>query len=189
MQVIKISMVKKKIQNNQKFVILLICSLFFIAAMIVLSIFIGAEKSITFKDFINALFNYNDENFNETIIRNIRIPRIIADIMVGACLAVAGAIMQGTTKNPMADSGIMGISSGSVFSIIIIMVFFPNISRLGRIGFSCLGALVVTLLIYTVAFIGRKGLSSDRMVLSGMAISTLFSSVTTAVVLKTGQSG
>ncbi len=182
-------MVKKKIQNNQKFVILLICSLFFIAAMIVLSIFIGAEKSVTFKDFINALFNYNDENFNETIIRNIRIPRIIADIMVGACLAVAGAIMQGTTKNPMADSGIMGISSGSVFSIIIIMVFFPNISRLGRIGFSCLGALVVTLLIYTVAFIGRKGLSSDRMVLSGMAISTLFSSVTTAVVLKTGQSG
>ena len=117
-------MAKKKIQNNQKFVILLICSLFFIAAMIVLSIFIGAEKSITFKDFINALFNYNDENFNETIIRNIRIPRIIADIMVGACLAVAGAIMQGTTKNPMADSGIMGISSGSVFSIIIIMVFF-----------------------------------------------------------------
>ena len=49
MQVIKISMVKKKIQNNQKFVILLICSLFFIAAMIVLSIFIGAEKSITLK--------------------------------------------------------------------------------------------------------------------------------------------
>ena len=87
-------MAKKKIQNNQKFVILLICSLFFIAAMIVLSIFIGAEKSITFKDFINALFNYNDENFNETIIRNIRIPRIIADIMVGACLAVAGAIMK-----------------------------------------------------------------------------------------------
>lgn len=179
----------KKLQNSQKFIILLVSSLIALVVLIILSIFIGAEKSITFKDFVNALFHYSEENFNETIIRNIRIPRLIADIMVGACLAIAGAIMQGTTKNPMADSGIMGISSGSVFSIIVIMVFFPNISRLGRIGFSCLGALVVTLLIYTVAFIGRKGLSSDRMVLSGMAISTLFSSVSTAIVLKTGQSG
>lgn len=179
----------KKLQNSPKFIILLVSSLIALVVLIILSIFIGAEKSITFKDFVNALFHYNEENFNETIIRNIRIPRLIADIMVGACLAIAGAIMQGTTKNPMADSGIMGISSGSVFSIIVIMVFFPNISRLGRIGFSCLGALVVTLLIYTVAFIGRKGLSSDRMVLSGMAISTLFSSVSTAIVLKTGQSG
>ena len=179
----------KKLQNNQKFIILLASCLVLLVILVILSIFIGAEKSITFNDFVNSMFHYNEENFNETIIRNIRIPRLIADIMVGACLAIAGAIMQGTTKNPMADSGIMGISSGSVFSIIIIMVFFPNISRLGRIGFSCLGALVVTLLIYTVAFIGRKGLSSDRMVLSGMAISTLFSSVSTAIVLKTGQSG
>lgn len=182
-------MTKQTLQNSKKFIILSICCLISIIILIIMSIFIGAEKSISFNDFINALFNYNADNFNETIIRNIRIPRIIADIMVGACLAVAGAIMQGTTKNPMADSGIMGISSGSVFSIILIMVFFPNISRLGRIGFSCLGALIVTLLIYTVAFIGRKGLSSDRMVLSGMAISTLFSSVSTAIVLKTGQSG
>ncbi len=182
-------MTKQTLQNSKKFIILSICCLISIIILIIMSIFIGAEKSISFNDFINALFNYNADNFNETIIRNIRIPRIIADIMVGACLAVAGAIMQGTTKNPMADSGIMGISSGSVFSIILIMVFFPNISRLGRIGFSCLGALIVTLLIYTVAFIGRKGLNSDRMVLSGMAISTLFSSASTAIVLKTGQSG
>ena len=90
----------KKLQNSQKFIILLVSSLIALVVLIILSIFIGAEKSITFKDFVNALFHYNEENFNETIIRNIRIPRLIADIMVGACLAIAGAIMQGTTKNP-----------------------------------------------------------------------------------------
>lgn len=96
--------------------------------------------------------------------------------------------MQGTTKNPMADSGIMGISSGSVFGVVIIMTFFPNISRLGRIGISCLGAAIVTFLIYGIAMMSKRGMTPDRMVLSGMAISTLFSSVTTALVLKQGTS-
>ena len=115
-------------------------------------------------------------------------PRFIADVLVGASLAIAGALMQGTTKNPMADSGIMGISSGSVFGVVIIMIFFPNISRLGRIGVSCLGAALVTFLIYGIALMSKRGMTPDRMVLSGMAISTLFSSVTTAIVLKQGAS-
>lgn len=83
--------------------------------MFFLSLYFGAEKNINFVDIINSLFRFNDEIFNEVIVRNIRLPRFIADILVGASLAIAGALMQGTTKNPMADSGIMGISSGSVF--------------------------------------------------------------------------
>ena len=178
----------KKIPNLTKFLILMSIFLVLLIVIFFLSLNFGAENSVNFNDVINGLFNYNDEIFNQTIVRNIRLPRFIADIMVGACLAVAGAVMQGTTKNPMADSGIMGISSGSTFAIVIIMTFLPNVSRLGRIGISCLGAAVVTFLIYGIAFIGKRGLSSDRMVLSGMAISTLFTSVTTAIVLKTGQS-
>lgn len=119
--------------------------------MFFLSLYFGAEKNINFVDIINSLFRFNDEIFNEVIVRNIRLPRFIADILVGASLAIAGALMQGTTKNPMADSGIMGISSGSVFGVVIIMTFFPNISRLGRIGISCLGAAIVTFLIYGIS--------------------------------------
>ena len=156
--------------------------------MFFLSLYFGAEKNINFVDIINSLFRFNDENINEVIVRNIRLPRFIADILVGASLAIAGALMQGTTKNPMADSGIMGISSGSVFGVVIIMTFFPNISRLGRIGISCLGAAIVTFLIYGIAMMSKRGMTPDRMVLSGMAISTLFSSVTTALVLKQGTS-
>lgn len=89
----------------------------------------------------------------------------------------------------MADSGLMGVSSGSVFAIIVAMAFMPNISRLERMGISCLGAGVATLLVYGIAMIGRRGHTAERMVLSGMAISTLFSSVTTGIVLKEGLSG
>ena len=61
----------KKLQNNQKFIILLISCLVLLVILIILSIFIGAEKSITFNDFVNAMFHYNEASFNETIIRNI----------------------------------------------------------------------------------------------------------------------
>lgn len=178
----------KKIKSSTKFIILLATSIVGLLIMFFLSLYFGAEKNINFVDIINSLFRFNDEIFNEVIVRNIRLPRFIADILVGASLAIAGALMQGTTKNPMADSGIMGISSGSVFGVVIIMTFFPNISRLGRIGISCLGAAIVTFLIYGIAMMSKRGMTPDRMVLSGMAISTLFSSVTTALVLKQGTS-
>lgn len=178
----------KKINNTKKFVILMSIFTLLLIVIFILSLRFGAEKTINFKDVFNSLFNYNENNFNETIVRDIRFPRFIADVIVGSSLAIAGAIMQGTTKNAMADSGIMGISSGSIFAVVIMIIFLPNLGRVERIGFSCLGALIVTSLIYGISFLGKRRFSPDRMVLSGMAISTLFSSLTTAIVLKNGTS-
>lgn len=80
----------------------------------------------------------------------------------------------------------MGVNAGATFSIVLMMSFLPNLSRLGRLGFSCFGALLATVLIYAIALIGKKGATPERMILSGMAISTLFGSITTAIVLKKG---
>ena len=179
---------RKKLNNVNKFLILLCACLFALFVLSIVFILFGAEK-ISFSDLLNGLFKFDKSNFNQVIVHNIRLPRLIADIVVGVSLAVAGAVMQGNTKNPMADSGIMGISAGSIFAIIIMVVVLPNASRLERIGFSCAGALLATLLIYAVAMVGRRGATAERMVLSGMAISTLFSSVTSAIVLKGGLSG
>lgn len=174
--------------SSARFWIFFACSLLVLLVATILFISFGAEK-IAFSEVFSALFNYDSDNFNHTIIRDIRIPRLLADIMVGACLALSGAVMQGTTKNPMADSGIMGISSGSVFAVVIIVVFFPDVSRLGRIGISALGSSVVTILIYLVALLAKRRASTEKMVLSGMAISTLLTSITTAIILKEGISG
>lgn len=174
-----------KLNNVNKFIIFLAVGAFVLVALSFLFIYFGAEK-IRFADLWNGFFNFDKSNFNQVIVRNIRLPRLIADIIVGVSLAVAGAVMQGNTKNPMADSGIMGISAGSIFAIIVMVAFLPNATRLERIGFSCIGATAATLLIYAVAMVGKRGITAERMVLSGMAISTLFSSVTSAIVLKGG---
>lgn len=179
---------KKAYSNPCKFIILFFICTVLLTALSVGFILLGAQN-ITVSEVWNALFCFREENVNHIIVRNLRLPRLLADIMVGVSLSVAGAVMQGNTKNPMADSGIMGISAGSMFAVMLIMAFLPSASKLEIIGYSCLGAAAATLLIYGVAMMGRRGLTADRMVLSGMAISTLFSSVTSAIVLKLGMTG
>ena len=174
--------------SGARFAFFLSFGFLLLLAVSILFLSFGAEE-VGWKEIFDALFSFDEENFNHVIIRDIRIPRLLADIMVGACLSISGAVMQGTTKNPIADSGIMGISSGSVFAVVLIVVFFPDVSRLGRTGFSALGAGVVTLLIYLVALLARRRASVEKMVLSGMAISSLLTSVTTAIILKEGISG
>lgn len=176
---------KKKLNNSQKFIIYLSIGLFLLFLIIILTLLIGA-KVYKFSDMLNAIFHYNSSNDAEYYIRNSRIPRLIADIIVGAALAVAGIIMQGTTKNPMADSGIMGISQGSTLGVVIVVAFMSNAGRYEKMGMAALGAALVTSLIYLIAFVGKGKITTDRMVLSGMAISTLLSSLTTAIILKNG---
>ena len=77
---------------------------------IILSISIGA-KEIDFSMIINAIFT-NDADINTNIIRDVRIPRALSAALVGGFLAVAGAIMQGITRNPIAEPSVMGITQG-----------------------------------------------------------------------------
>ena len=177
----------KPLNNVFKFTLLVTAGLILLTASSFAFMLFGAEHT-QWRDVLDGLFRYDGESFIHVVIHDIRLPRLLADIMVGVCLSVAGAVMQGNTKNPMADSGLMGISSGSVFAILLMMLFVPDASRLERIGYSFLGAASATLLIYGVAMLGRRKITSDRMVLAGMAISTLFGSVTTAVMLRGGLS-
>lgn len=179
---------KKERNNVAMFAVLMTAGI--VALIVLTAVFVsfGAQK-VSVASIWRAIFAFDGNDFEQVIIRNIRLPRLIADIIVGVSLAVSGAVMQGNTKNPMADTGIMGISSGSVFAVVIMLAFLPSATRLERIGYSCLGAGAATLLIYGIAMIGRRGATAERMVLSGMAISTLFVSVTSAIVLKYGMSG
>ena len=156
-------------------------------AVSLLSLLFGAS-TYSISDVFNAIFHYDSNIDAHYYIVNSRMPRIIADIIVGASLSVAGAIMQGTTKNPMADSGIMGISAGSTLGVVIVVAFIPAAGRFGKMGIAALGAFMVTALIYAIAFLGKGKITSERMVLSGMAISTLLASITTAIILQNGLS-
>ena len=176
---------KEKGNNRSRFNRFMIIGTAGLIVVMLLTLVFGAEK-LDLSTVFNAFFHYDAEDFTLQTVRDIRLPRFVADLIVGASLSVAGAIMQGTTKNPMADSGIMGISSGSTLGVVIVLAFIPGAGRFTKMGVSALGAAAVTLLIYAIAFAGKGRITTDRMVLSGMAISTLLTSMTTAIILKNG---
>ncbi|WP_313133868.1 FecCD family ABC transporter permease [Anaerocolumna sp.] len=121
-----------------------------------------------------AVFNFNPSLTEHQIIQTLRFPRTVADIIVGCSLAICGAIMQGTTRNPLADSGLMGISSGATFAIALCMAYLPSRTYGQMMLFACLGAAITTGMTYFIASLGKRGMTPQRLVLSGISISMLF---------------
>lgn len=121
-----------------------------------------------------AVFRFDPSLAEHQIIQTLRLPRTVADLVVGCSLAVCGAIMQGTTRNPLADSGLMGISSGAAFGMAICMAFFSGYVYGAMMLFACLGAALATGMTYFVAAMGKRGMTPQRLVLAGLSISMLF---------------
>jgi iron complex transport system permease protein len=106
-----------------------------------------------------------------SIIRDIRLPREIATVFVGAALSVSGAIMQGMTRNPLADPGLLGLTSGANAALAVTIAFIPSVNYLG-ITIACfIGAAVGAILVFGIAAIKRGGFSPLRIVLAGAAVS------------------
>src|SRR5262249_14947454 len=110
-----------------------------------------------------------------SIIVQVRIPRVLTAVVVGAALSVAGAAYQGLLKNPLADPYILGVSTGAAVGAIVATIFAGSI-LLGRPIAAFAGALVTMAAVYTL---GEKnqGPSSNRLILSGIIINTFLSSV------------
>lgn len=131
-----------------------------------------------------AIFSFDSSLTEHQIIQTLRFPRTVADMIVGASLAVTGAIMQGTTRNPLADSGLMGISSGATFAMALCFAFLPGHNYGQTMLFACLGAAIATGLTYLISSMGKRGMTPQRLVLAGMSISMLFAALSSAVAIK-----
>ena len=132
----------------------------------------------------SAIFHFNASLTEHQTIMTLRLPRTVADMIVGASLAVCGAIMQGTTKNPLADSGLMGISSGATFSMAVVLALFPYFSYFQMLLISFVGASLTTGLTYFVASSGKRGMTPQRLVLAGISISMLFGAMSSYLSIK-----
>ena len=130
-----------------------------------------------------AIFNYDAANSDHQVIRDLRFPRIIGAALVGSSFAVAGAIMQGMTRNPLADSGLLGINAGAVLVMAISFAFFPSLPYHYLILFSFFGAAVSAGLVYGVGSLARGGLTPLRLILAGTAVSALFSALSEGIAL------
>ncbi|WP_297133382.1 FecCD family ABC transporter permease [Terrisporobacter sp.] len=145
-----------------------------------LSISLGA-KNIDFSTIIQSLFS-NKNDVNIKIIRDVRVPRAIAAALVGGFLAVSGAIMQGITRNPIAEPSVMGITQGATFMIAVAFVLQrinPNlvIGSFGIMIFAFLGASISGLLVYFVSSRSARKVDPVKLALAGTALGTLLISL------------
>src|SRR5699024_1578759 len=107
------------------------------------------------------------DSMEHQIVWNLRLPRLLTGLLVGMCLAVSGALLQGIMRNPLADPGIIGVSAGAGLIAIITMLVFPEYMHLLPIG-AFLGAFVAATFVYILAW--DSGVSPLRLILAGVAI-------------------
>ncbi|MFC7401025.1 FecCD family ABC transporter permease [Citricoccus sp. GCM10030269] len=115
-----------------------------------------------------------------------RLPRTVLALVVGAALGVAGAVMQGVTRNPLADPGILGVNMGASLSVVVGMAWFGLFEAQSMIWMAILGAAVTSVLVYAIASSGRGGASPLKLALAGAALTAVATSFITAVALPRG---
>jgi len=135
---------------------------------------------ISFQQIWAVFTSADSQPVNEKIIMNLRLPRVLIGLLVGACLAAAGALLQGVMKNPLADPGIIGVSAGGGLAAITAMILFPQLSYLLPM-LAFLGAFITALVIYLLAW--DKGASPLKIILAGVAINALLGAVTNGIMV------
>ncbi len=146
-----------------------------------LSLMIGA-RTVSPAIVWDALTAYDGGLADHVVIRS-RLQRTVAGIAVGGALAVAGAAMQGMTRNPLADPGILGINAGASTAVVI-GVFVADVSRVPQfMALALLGAALGTVAVYAIASAGREGATPVKLALAGAAITAGLGSVINALVL------
>ena len=121
----------------------------------------------------------------QAIIETIRLPRILLALTVGAALGVSGAVMQGLFRNPMADPGIIGVSTGGALgAVIAIALGLQTVFALALPGMAFVGAVAALALVYVVASLGGR-FSMAALLLAGVALSAFMAAIISAIILFT----
>ncbi len=129
------------------------------------------------------LLLHPDGSAEAGVLRDLRLPRTVVAATVGASLALAGAVMQALTRNPLADPGILGVTAGASLAVVL-FVAVTGISSLGSyVWVALLGAGVATVVVQVLAGTGRPGASPARLALAGVAVSAALAAVTQTVIL------
>jgi len=151
-----------------------------ILVLVVLSVSVGV-RAVTLDDILAALSGQTDTIAQAAVVK--RIPRTVLALLVGAALALAGATMQAVTRNPVADPGILGVSNGASFAVVLGIAFFGLSNPYGQMAFAIVGAAAAAVFVYTVGSLGRGGATPLKLALAGAATSAAFASLISAVML------
>ncbi|OBZ18070.1 ferrichrome ABC transporter permease [Bacillus sp. FJAT-27264] len=163
-------------------ILILIIGLGGILFGLALSISVGAAD-IRLSTVWEAVFHFNPDIRQHQVIWELRIPRSLAGALVGACFAVAGAMMQGMTRNPLADSGLLGLNAGATAALALAFAFTPSMPFTLIMLFCFIGAALASLLVFGIGSFSRNGLTPIRLTLAGAAVSALLLAVSQGVAI------
>ncbi|WP_080875524.1 FecCD family ABC transporter permease [Oceanobacillus timonensis] len=147
-----------------------------------MSISYGATK-VDLHTVWQAIFQFSEGVQAHQVIWELRIPRALAAVLVGAFLAMSGAVMQGMTRNPLASPSIMGVTDGAAFMLVIILAFYPAASNIGLTFATFIGAGIAVTLVFLVGSFSSSGLTPIKLALAGVAIGTLLRSISSILSL------
>lgn len=137
---------------------------------------VGA-KQLPLPTVFEAIFARDASVFDHMIIWDLRLPRALIAVTVGAALSVAGALMQGVTRNPLADPGLLGLLAGASFAVVMSSLFFGPAAMAWLPWIAALGALVTALIVFAIALWTPGGATPLTLTLSGAAISAFLAAL------------
>jgi iron complex transport system permease protein len=118
-----------------------------------------------------------------SVVRSLRMPRTILGLLVGGALGMSGTLIQGLTRNPLADPGILGVQAGASLAVVIGINSFSIGRPIGFVWFGFAGAAVAGVVVYALGSLGRGGASPVKLALAGSAMQALLIALTSAVLL------
>lgn len=163
------------------FAVSLVC-LFLLGASIFLAVSSGA-KNLDIQTVWSAVFQYNAALTSHQIIHELRLPRVLGAALIGAALAVSGALMQGVTGNTLADPGILGINAGASLVTALCFAFFPGMPYSLLIVCCFFGAVMSAVCIFVIASGTPGGPTPIRLTIAGAILAALFSSLSSGVAI------
>ncbi len=149
--------------------------------VVLLSLAVGA-KPIPLGTVIHSFTGFDGSN-DHLVVRELRLPRTLVGVLVGAALGLAGALMQAITRNPLADPGLLGVNAGASLAVVIGISMFGLGSLSAYVWLAFFGAAVTSVVVYALGSMGRGGATPVRLALAGAALSALLGALTSAVVL------
>ena len=166
-----------------------------VALMVLLALVVAAalasiavgSRSIGLGEVWRALVEGGPHTEEAVIVRRLRVPRTALGLLAGLALGVAGALMQGHTRNPLGDPGLLGVTAGASLAVVLAIAWLGVTTPAGYVWFAFAGALAGTVAVYAVGSAGRGGPTPVTLALAGAALSALLYALVRAVLVSDRQ--
>lgn len=153
-----------------------------LAVLVLLSLAIG-QRPVAVSDVVASLFAFDARVVDQAVVRGERLPRTVLGLLVGAALAVAGTVMQGMTRNVLADPAILGLNGGAALAVVVAITLLGSAPLSVYVWFALAGALCAGTLVYLLASAGPSGATPLTLALAGATLAALTTALTTGVAL------